>query len=81
MAQQLSKFTDQLATAAKPLRDLLSSKTVWTWTIEHENSFKKVKETPINYTTLHLYDINRPTKLRVDGSKIHGNQCNPVSET
>ena len=72
MAQQLSKFTDQLATAAKPLRDLLSSKTVWTWTIEHEKSFKEVKEIVINYTILHLYDINRPTKLRVDGSKIHG---------
>ena len=43
MAQQLLKFTNQLATAAEPLRELLSSKTVWTWTIEHENSFKRVK--------------------------------------
>ena len=71
MAQQLSKFTDQLVAAAEPLRDLLSSKTVWTWTVEHENSFKKVGEILINYTTLHLYDTNRPTKLRVDGSKLH----------
>ena len=72
MAQQLSKFTNQLATAAEPLRELLSSKTVWTWTIEHENSFKKVKEILVNYTTIHRYDTNRPTKLRVDGSKLHG---------
>ena len=72
MTQQLSKFTKQLGTAAEPLRELLFSKTVWTWTIEHENSFKKVKEILINYTTLHLYDTNRPTKLRVDGSKLHG---------
>ena len=37
MAQQLLKFTNQLATAAEPLRELLSSKTVRTWTNEHEN--------------------------------------------
>ena len=43
MTQQLSKFTKQLGTAAEPLRELLFSKTVWTWTIEHENSFKKMK--------------------------------------
>ena len=61
-----------MATPGEPLRELLSSKTVWTWTVEHENSFKKVKEILINYTTLHLYDTNQPTKLRVDGSKLHG---------
>ena len=72
MAQQLSKLTDQLATAAEPLRELLSSTTVWTWTIEYENLFKKVKEILLNYTTPHLYDTNQPTKLRVDGSKLHG---------
>ena len=59
-------------TTAEPLRELLSCKTVWTWTIEHENSFKKVKGILVNYTTIHRYDTNRPTKLRVDGSKLHG---------
>jgi len=72
MAQQLSKFTDQLAEAAEPLRELLSTKTTWMWTIEHDIAFKKVKDILINHTTLHLYNTNKPTKLRTDGSKLNG---------
>ena len=72
MAQQLSKFTNQLATATEPLWELLSSKTTWTWTIEHDNSFKKVKDILANHTRLYLYNTKRPIKLRVDSSKLNG---------
>ena len=33
MVNQMSKFSPNVAQLSKPLRDLLSSKTVWTWSV------------------------------------------------
>ena len=43
MAQQLAIFSPELANAAEPLRDLLSSKSVWLWTDNHITAFETVK--------------------------------------
>lgn len=60
MVEQLSKFTDQLADAAKLIGELLSTKNKWIWTVEHEITFKKFKEHSLNHNTLHLYDTTKP---------------------
>ena len=40
MAQQLSKYTSELAPAAEPLRDLMSIKNGWLWTPIHQQAFQ-----------------------------------------
>ena len=41
---QMSKFSPNIAHISKPLRELLSTKSAWTWSSAQEESFKKVKE-------------------------------------
>ena len=72
MANQMAKFNPDLAEASAPLRGLLSAKNQWLWTNEHTKAFVKVKAVIQSPTTLKLYDVNRPTKLRVDGSRLNG---------
>ena len=67
----------------------MSTKNQWLWTEAHTISFKKVKEVILSPKTLRLYDVQRPTKIRVDGSKLngisvilyqqHGTECHPVT--
>lgn len=74
MANQLGKFTPNLPQASAPLRELLSTKNQWLWTTEHTHhtAFKEVKQLLTSPQTLKLYSPNKPTKLRVDASKLHG---------
>ena len=72
MAQQLSKFSVQLADASQPLRDLLSTKNVWIWTPKHTKSFEKVKQVLCSPPILAHYGVHKPTKIRPDGSKLNG---------
>ena len=72
MANQMAKFNPNLAEASAPLRDLLSTKRHWLWTAEHTQAFEAVKKVINSPETLKLYDVQRPTKLRVDGSKLNG---------
>ena len=72
MAQQLSKFTPELARASEPLRGLLSTKNSWVWTDNHEVAFQKTKQVLTKAPILAHYDVNKPTKLRTDGSLLNG---------
>ena len=72
MAQQLSKFTPELARASEPLRGLLSTKNTWVWTDNHEVAFQKTKQVLTKAPILAHYDVNKPTKLRTDGSLLNG---------
>lgn len=44
MVNQMSKFSPSIAYLSKPLRELLSFKTVWTWTFAQNNAILKLKE-------------------------------------
>ena len=89
IAQQLAKFTPELASQSAPLRDFLSMKNQWLWTDIHDQVFQNVKKLLTSPVTLKLYDVSRPTKLRVDGSRLngiavilyqkHGDKWHPVS--
>ena len=71
MANQLGKFTPNLAEITKPLREFLSKSSSWTWGPSQSAAFKQVKEELSSPTTLALYDPTAPTKISADASS-HG---------
>lgn len=72
MAQQLSKFSQDLSKVAEPLRDLLSTKNDWEWTKNHTAAFEAVKTALARPPILAHYDVKKPTKIRTDGSLLNG---------
>ena len=54
MANQQGKFTSQLATITQPLRELLSKKNSWSWTVSKEEAFNATKEELLKHITLAL---------------------------
>jgi len=65
LANQLGKFTPILAAIYKPLRELLSSKHVWSWAPPQKEAFTKELMQP---TVLMTHDPNAPTKISADAS-------------
>ena len=72
MANQMAKFNPNLSEASAPLRDLLSTKNDFVWQPAHAEAFKQVKKVIMSPEVLKLYDVNRPTKIRCDGSRLNG---------
>ena len=54
MANQLGKFSPSLADLTKPLRELLSSKVVWTWGPKLDEAFQDVKKELAKSTVLDM---------------------------
>ena len=71
MVNQLGKLSPRLAELSKPMRELLSSKQVWSWGPAQEESFSKVKTELTTQTVLALYDPQANTKISADASS-HG---------
>ena len=72
LANQLSIFTNELAEAAEPLRDLLKKKNVFLWLPEHQVAFEKVKDILCSVPALKAYDVKGPaaeTILQTDSSR------------
>ena len=68
MVNLMSKFSPNIAYLSKPLRDLLSSKTVWTWPVFQNDAFLKLKEEIFLPRVLALYDAEATTKVSADAS-------------
>ena len=68
MVNQLSKFSPQLANKTKPLRDLLSSKSQWTWGGTQIKAFQEVKTLLSSSEVLALYNPNSETVVSADAS-------------
>ena len=64
----MTKFSPNIAHLSKPLRELLSTKNVWTWTDTQEESFNKLKEEISSPRVLALYDPSASTKVSADAS-------------
>ena len=71
MANQLGKFTPNLAELTQPLRELLGKNRAWTWGHAQSAAFKQVQEELVKPTVLALYDPAAPTKVSADASS-HG---------
>ena len=68
MANQLGKFSRNLAELTQPLRELLSKKRAWQWGPQQDQAFAKVKEELAKPTVLALYDPAAETKISADAS-------------
>ena len=68
MVNQMGKFSPNIVHISKPLRELLSTKNAWTWTVAQEESFNKLKEELSSSRVLALYDISAKTKISADAS-------------
>lgn len=68
MANQLGKFTPNLAAISQPLRELLSTKKTWLWSPPQDDAFEKLKKELIQPTVLVLYDPNAELKISADAS-------------
>lgn len=56
MINQLSKFAPNLADETKPLRELLNTKSQWSWDTPQRQAFKKLKYLLSSSEVLALYD-------------------------
>ena len=68
MANQLGKFSPNLASLTQPLRELLSKNQAWLWGASQEQAFLSVKAELSKPTTLTLYYPAAETKISADAS-------------
>ena len=68
MANQLGKFTSQLASLTQPLRELLRAQRQWIWSTEQQKSFEQVKRELTRPTILTAYSPEAPTRVSADAS-------------
>ena len=70
MANQLGRFSPNLATLSQPLRDLLVKSNAWTWGQPQQHAFDKIKADLSGPTVLALYSPNRETCVSADASSF-----------
>ncbi|KAL5481824.1 hypothetical protein EMCRGX_G022073 [Ephydatia muelleri] len=79
MANQMGKFSPNLAQATQPLRELLSKNRTWQWGQMQEDAFRLVKVELCKPTVLAFYTPDAPTKLSADASS-HGLGASAATE-
>lgn len=72
LVNQLAEFSPEIATAAAPLRPLISPKRTFIWTSNHTEAFEIVKETLSRPPVLATFDADLPTVLQTDASRLCG---------
>ena len=72
LVNQLGGFTDQISSAAEPLRDLLKPKNAFVWTIDHDQAFTQTKTVLCSPPVLAPFDPKLPTMLQTDASRLEG---------
>lgn len=72
LVNQLADFSTEISTAAAPLRPLMSPKRTFTWTPDHDQAFKKVKEALSSPPVLATFDPTLPSVLQTDASRLYG---------
>ena len=68
MTNQLGKFSLCIAEMSKPLRELLSKKSVWLWGTDQENAFQHIKQKLASNRILVWYVLSTETKISADAS-------------
>ena len=68
MANQLSKFSPNLADMTHPLRELLVKGNQWTWGEPQQKAFSQIKEALTTSPVLALFDPNLDTVVSADAS-------------
>ena len=70
MANQLGKFTPNLAELLHPLRQLLTKDREWCWNAAQQKTFNSIKAELTSPSILALYNPNYPTRLFADASSF-----------
>ena len=68
LANQLGKFSPNLAELSQPLRELLSTKCAWVWGPNQEQAFTRLKAELTRPTVLALYNPRADTKVSAEAS-------------
>ena len=68
MVNQLGKFSRNIAEFTKPLRELLSKKSAWHWSLTQDRALINIKSELSKPTILMLYDPIAETKVTADAS-------------
>lgn len=88
MIHYLGRYLPNLSVVTKPLNDLLKHEVTWTWDVDQENAFRRVKELVTKSPVLAFYDVTKPTIVSADASSYglggvllqdHNGQLKPVS--
>jgi len=72
LVEQLAGFSTEVAAAKTPLRPLLSSRTPFLWTADHDHAFDAVKAALVAPPILAPFDPELETSLQVDASRKNG---------
>ncbi len=67
-ANYFRRFIPNFAPRAAPLAKLMSAKSAFTWTVEHQNSFDDIKTALTSTPTLKLPDVAFPFTVETDAS-------------
>ena len=68
MANQLGKFSPNLANLTRPLRELLAKRSIWRWDEAQATAFKEVKRELTAAMTLTFYDPSADARVSADAS-------------
>jgi len=68
LVNQSARFSPNIATLSKPLRDLLQKNAPWIWDSQQQNSFEKLKLEFSKPPVLVSYDVNKETIISTDAS-------------
>ena len=72
LAEQLAGFSSDVSGAMQPLRPLLSTKSGFYWTADHDRAFEATKAALLSPPVLATFDPKRPTMLQTDASRTKG---------
>ena len=68
LANQLGRFSPNLASLSQPLRDLLVKRNSWCWTESHQTAFDRINAELSSQPVLALYSPNYETVVSADAS-------------
>ena len=72
LANQLASFVPDLAQNCVNIKKLLEKRNAFVWTEAQENDFQRVKQILTGNLILKPFDIDLPSVLLTDASKLHG---------
>ena len=72
LCQQVGNFCDKISEALGPLYFLLKKQTAWDWSESCEAAFQEARKMLSVVPILSFYDVDRPTALYSDASRLNG---------
>ncbi len=68
LVNYMKRYTKELTKLCHPLRDLVKSKTIFSWETQHQKAFESVKAELMSTPTLAFYDETKQHTIQTDAS-------------